>query len=199
MELTWLGLQACSLTSDGVTCLIDPAKKIPLPSKASFSVLTDSDRDLYDARALEAGYCVDWPGEFEVQEHLIVGVEVPDISDGAIHTMMAVTTKDHVTVAFPGLLPHLPEAKLLEKLGTVHVLVLPLSRDLKIEELASLVDTISPNIVVPLYEEDQDAHLQAFLKHYSQGSKEAETTLKMKKPETSPDTPDIVLLDPKNR
>lgn len=199
MELTWLGKQACALSSDGITCLIDPAKKLSFPAKAAFTVLTDSDKSLYDPKALESGYCVDWPGEYEVQEHLVVGVEVPDVADGAVHTMMAVTTKDHVSVAFMGMLPHVPEAKLLEKLGTVHVLVLPLSPALKVEELTGIIDTISPNVVIPLYEENQEEMLTAFLKHFAQGEKEALPSFKMSRPEQTPETPDILLLSPKSR
>jgi len=198
MELTWLGKQGCSITSDGITCVVDPAKKLPLPSKLSFSVLTESDTSMYDPKALEAGYVVDWPGEYEVQDHLVEGIEIPDVADGAVHTMVSITTKDQITLAFPGTLPRVPEAKLMEKLGMVHVLVLPLSSALKAEQIISIVDVISPAVVIPLYDASQEATLAAFLKHYAQGDKEPQTSFKMSRPDTIPETPDIILLSPKS-
>lgn len=197
MELTWLGKQAFSISSGGVTCLIDPAKSLTFPN-AAFAVLTDSDHTLYDEKTLaKMSYTVDWPGEYEVQEHLIVGIEVPDVADGAVHTMMGVTTKDHVTVAHVGMLPVVPDSSRLEKLGTVHVLLLPLSKDLKLDQLIHIVDVVSPAIVIPIFTDGQEALLASFLKHYAQGEKEALASFKMTKPEQIPETPDIVLLAPK--
>lgn len=197
MELTWLGKQAFSLSSDGITCLIDPAKGLSFPS-AQFAVITDSDKSLYDTKTLEkVSYVVDWPGEYEVQGHLIEGIEIQDVGDGAVHTMMSITTIDHVTVAHLGMLESVPESSRLEKLGTVHVLILPLSEKLKLEQLTGIIDTISPGVVIPAITEDQD--ISAFLKHYGKTDLEPLNSFKMARPEQIPETPDIVLLTNKNK
>lgn len=199
MELTWLGKQAFSLTSDGVTCLIDPAKGLTFPN-AAFAVLTDSDKDLYDTKVLEKlGYTVDWPGEYEVQGHLVEGIEIQDVGDGAVHTMMSITTIDHVTVAHVGMLQNVPDSSRLEKLGTVHVLILPFSKELKFEQIMNIIDVVSPGVVIPVYEDAQAELLAAFLKQFGKSEQEPVNSFKMTRPEQIPETPEIVLLAPKNR
>lgn len=198
MELFWHGKHAFTAVSDGVTCALNPLKGTGIP-KASFAVTTEDDQTMYDPKVLEqASYTVNWPGEYEVQGHLIVGVELPDVMDGAIHTMMAVTTIDHVSIAHLGSLTLVPESKLLEKLGTIDVLVLPLNPALKLESYLSIIDTISPNIVVPVTDDASSDLMTQFLKHFGASQLEAQKSLKMSHPETTPDTPDIVLLLPKN-
>lgn len=197
MELFWHGQHACTLHSDGVICALNPLKGTGIP-KASFVVVTEDDDTLYDAALLKSSsYTVNWPGEYEVQGHLIVGVEVPDTMDGAIHTMMGVTTIDHVTVAHVGVVTQVPEAKALEKLGTVHVLLLPLTNALKLENFLSMIDTISPSIVVPMAEEGAADLLAQFLKHFGKADLEPQKSLKLSKPDSTPEFPDIVLLSSK--
>lgn len=193
MELTWLGKQAFSLASDGVTGLINPEKGISA-AKNDFVVLTDSDKTLYNPVLLKnTGYTVDWPGEYEVQKNLVVGVELPDNTEGAIHTMMSITSVDRITVAHLGMLTIMPDSKKLEKLGTVHILILPLS-GLTIDQHISIIDIISPAVVVPIDLDGREKTFEALLKHYGKLDRETQNSIKMPKPESIPETPVITLL-----
>lgn len=197
MELLWHGQHACTVQSDGVICALNPLKGTNIP-KANFVVVTEDDSTMYDAKILEtSSYTVNWPGEYEVQGHLIVGVELPDTMDGAIHTMMGITTIDHVSVAHVGVLSSVPEAKTLGKLGTVHVLLLPLTNALKLESFLGIIDTISPSIVVPMADESASELLAQFLKHFGKTDVEPQKSLKLSRPDTTPEFPEIVLLSSK--
>lgn len=89
-------------------------------------------------------------GEYEVQEIMVQGIQANyDVKIGAACTMYSVLL-ENITMLFMGGITEMPPIELLEKIGDVDILFIPVGRGyLDPKNAAKLVKQIQPRITVP--------------------------------------------------
>ena len=164
MEITWYGLGCYRITERGMaTVVTDPyTAKAGLGSpKIKGDVVTISHlgngKSRYDANSVN-GYSqlLDGPGEFEIGGVFITGVPSPRQSIEEKRNTIYVYNYNGVNVAHVGELDKVPTQTQIDKLGTVHVLLLPVGGNdvLNPSQASELISMIEPSIVIPMmYEE----------------------------------------------
>jgi L-ascorbate metabolism protein UlaG (beta-lactamase superfamily) len=144
----------------------------------------------------EAPFVVDGPGEYEVSGLFIIGVQAPS-AGGEAATLYTVTDGE-VTACHVGRIASLPAQPLLEQLGPVDVLIVPLGETaLSAASAAELVGLMEPALVVPLDDAETSGgeHVARFVKEMAADDVELLTLLRVL-PNRLPDETEVRLLAP---
>jgi L-ascorbate metabolism protein UlaG (beta-lactamase superfamily) len=160
VELTWYGLSCFRIVERGqVTVITDPySDDIGLPPlKLRGEVVTVS-HDVAGHNHIDAvkGYqqIVYRPGEYEIGDVFITGVPLHYVNGNDVrHNIGYLFDYDGINVLHLGDLLHVPEQSVIEPLGIVHVLLVPVGggNGLKAAEAAEVVALFEPSYVIPMH------------------------------------------------
>lgn len=168
MEITYLGHSCFKLKSkSGLVLYTDPYKEgevgIKLAKDVADVVTISHKHEDHSAREVITGalnrdktFFIDKEGEYEIAGVLIAALKTyHDKKDGAERGKNLITSivMDGLNVVHLGDLGHKLSDNQIEKLGEVHVLMIPVGGKytLDVEEAIDLIKEIQPNYVVPMH------------------------------------------------
>lgn len=136
---------------------------------------------------------VDWPGEYDVADFAFKGVDVHGDEESTIAYVFHSTDGN---VAWMGEMNTYPSEKIIEKLGDVHVLILPVGGGdvLKPKEAFRLVEALEPAVVIPMCYGDKRDGLEVFLKEMDVKRPEEKKSYDYKRSALAGDNMELVLL-----
>ncbi|MFN7160406.1 MAG: MBL fold metallo-hydrolase [Candidatus Gracilibacteria bacterium] len=161
MELFWHGEDTCMInTGKSAQILINPHTSTTSGKKNSVIILNSEDRTKY-AKIDADTYVVDWPGEYEVADCLITGVEIRE-EDLLLKTAYNIHLPEDISIAVVGDVSKVLGGEEIELLGSADILVLSL-KNLDPKDAHKIVDHVEPHFVVPVDYKDEET-LENFLK-----------------------------------
>jgi L-ascorbate metabolism protein UlaG (beta-lactamase superfamily) len=148
-------------------------------------------------------HVVEGPGEYEISGVFIIGVTTFDQTvEVPRRNIMYVFDYDNLTVAHLGDLDHVPTQSLIESLGSIDVVLVPVGggHALSSSQAAEVISLLEPSIVVPMHFHtpalrgvDLDP-VDRFLKEMGINTIEEEPILRVS-PGSLPEQTQVVLLD----
>lgn len=191
MELRWINKDSFKITmGKNTTIITNPYKALPAPTGASTLIYSREDDTLYHKVANDT-YLVNWPGEYEVADTLITGVEL-DEESLLLHTAYNIHTSEDISIVLLGSLTKSLVGKQIEELGSTDILLLDIEH-MDPKEAHKLVDNMEPRFTIPVYESKEK--LEAFLKASGTSTiPEAKDVLKLLKTDIPEEGHSIVLL-----
>ena len=170
MEIQWHGRTCVSIKGKSGTVLVDPydPKKagLQLPKiQVDFVLSNDDDENLSSAHFAKDIKRFDWPGEYEskgilVQNMLAFDRPLGKDEDGnkkdtdANPVMIYSLLVDGIRVCHLGNIGHKLTPELLEQIGDVDVLLVPVGGTLGVEKAHEVIEQIEPRLVIPINYED---------------------------------------------
>lgn len=209
MDITWYGHSCFRITERGrLTVITDPySDDIGLPPlKLKGDVVTISHNAIGHSH-LDAvkgvNYVMAGAGEYEIGGVFITGLPLHNTSvEPPQHNIAYLIEYDSLRVLHLGDLAYVPDQSVIEDLGEVHVLLLPVGggRGLKGTLAADVVALIEPHYIVPmhyalpglLFELET---VERFLKAMGVSNPQQEDMLKVS-PGSLPEQPQVVMLAP---
>lgn len=180
MEIIWNSKNSFTISSTNGNILINPAKE--QASKAHVIMHSSASSNVEAVRnPITDNYDVSWPGEYEANNALIVGVEAPHNDAGTLETMYSITVPEGITVGFIGAVDKRPESKSIEKLGNIDILLLSIDEnsEVKAKDMVGMIEEVECKIAIPFYTKEES--LAAFSKALAEALPEAQKSLKIQK------------------
>lgn len=219
MEIQWHGLSCVSVKGKNGTVLIDPydtkAAGISYPSVKADVILMADSNELLSYEKAEGQHLFNWPGEYEAKGILFDAVVAHDRpkekddtkKDEAKEVLMFLLSVDDFKVAHLSSVGHKLTPEMLEKLGDIDILILPVGGSpkgatcLSAEKAQEVVEQIEPRMVIPMmYDCGQKLPLvgvEPFLKAVGALTVQPQKTLKLTGPaQLSVDKTEFVVLEP---
>lgn len=158
MEITWLGHSCFRLKGKGITLLTDPFDSSAGYNlgKLAANIVTVS-IDLPDHNHIQAvggnPMVIDGPGEYEVSGVLITGIASPSGGLSGRRNTVYVLEMDDLRLCHLGDLGKVPKADLVEEVGSVDVLLVPVGGrgTLDASTAAETISLLEPKIVIPMH------------------------------------------------
>ncbi|MDF2379542.1 MAG: MBL fold metallo-hydrolase [Candidatus Gracilibacteria bacterium] len=190
MKISWRGGSTIELKSSGSVAVLNSQEKKEDITGLSTLVFDRTQKKLPE---LEEVVSVDWPGEYDVSEFAYKGVEIHGKESSTIAYVFHFREGN---VAWMGELAEYPDAKAIEALGDVHVLILPVGGGdvLKAKDAFRLVEALEPVVVIPMCYGDERDGLSAFIKEMDVKLPEEQKSFDFKRSSLSGDTMELVLL-----
>lgn len=206
MHISWLGLSACKFETADVTVLTDPfAPSVctpPLRAKADVVTISNRESEVSNHRAGVFGtpFVIDIPGEFEVKGVYVQGM-------GLVPHPATVFTfdMDGLRLVHLGGAQAPPSQTLLERLGEVDVLCLPVGGGITLapEAAMKVVNEIEPRVVIPILFQSDGVKLRekllpvaAFLREMGASRVEPVERVSLKRRDLVPEETNVVVLRP---
>lgn len=207
MEIIWYGLSCFRLSERGrITVITDPfSDSIGIPSPRLKGDLVTISHDVPGHNFVEAiktdPHILRGPGEYEIGGVFVTGVATHDAETGR-ENVSYLFDFDGMTVLHLGDLSHVPDQSVVEALGAVNVLLVPVGggKGIKAAQAAEVVALIEPYFVVPMHYElpglaiELDP-LEKFLKAMGVSKVQESDTLKVTVADM-PEQPQVVVLTP---
>jgi L-ascorbate metabolism protein UlaG (beta-lactamase superfamily) len=210
LDITWYGLSCFRITErNKTTVMTDPYAPtfgiMPGGTTRTDVVTVSHEAAGHSDLSLIKGepYVLRTPGEYEIGGTFITGVPLHHVSDtGQLYNVGYLVDYGGLTVLHVGDLAYLPEQSVVENLGEVTVLLLPVGggQAMTASLAAELVALIEPSYIVPMHYalpglslELDDA--EKFLKAMGVGTVQEEAVLKVAGG-SLPEQPEVVLLKP---
>ena len=155
MEITWLGRSSTRLVSSDVVLLNDPFPDIAVSAEVHIVAVTNDDplHSAYDAVDGEP-HLIDGPGLYEVLGYNITGIgtALSDEEDSRRINTVYVIRSDGVSVCYLGSLSVKLNARQLDSLGSIDVLIASVEQRGEVgpTEISRLVNVLGPRIVIPV-------------------------------------------------
>lgn len=166
MEITYLGHSCFKIRGKQSSIVTDPYAStvgFSMPSASADIVTISHQHEDHNAATKVSGtarreepYVVKAPGEYEVQGIGVFGwASYHDDKEGAergpntIYTMLL----ENIHIAHLGDLGHVPDKKLIEDIGVVDVLMVPVGGVYTIDaaKAVEVIDALEPSIVIPMH------------------------------------------------
>ncbi|MFN8449852.1 MAG: MBL fold metallo-hydrolase [Anaerolineae bacterium] len=207
MEIIWYGLSCFRLSERGrITVITDPfSDSIGIPSPKLKGDLVTISHDVPGHNFVDAiktdPHVLRGPGEYEIGGVFVTGVATHDAETGR-ENVSYLFDFDGMTVLHLGDLSHVPDQSVVEALGEVNVLLVPVGggKGIKAAQAAEVVALIEPYFVVPMHYElpglaiELDP-LEKFLKAMGVSKVQESDTLKVTAADM-PEQPQVVVLTP---
>ncbi len=209
MDITWYGHSCFRITERGHTSVLtDPCHPTvdlaQLKLKADLITFSHQDTARQATQVKDHRYVIAGPGEYEVGELFITGIPL-HLHDAESDTLLDnvayhLEYPSNLNVLHLGVLRALPDQSIIEELGVVNALLLPVGGGtLASDELADLISMIEPSYVVPMHplgvtRSDFQAGTDGFLKAMGVSNVETQDSLRI----TSSNLPEqiqVVLLE----
>lgn len=206
MHITWHGNTGIKIQAKEGEIAIDPPKKADHTKqikKADVAIITDfSEDNIAETAISDAKLTISHPGEYELAGIMVHGFDNPDINGEkkVIHrsTIYKIKAED-IEVAHLGHLKSKPSDSILDKLGVIDVLFLPISKSISPADASKMMNEIEPRIVIPISiadnKNEQEELINAFLKETGTEKPEKSSKILLKKKNLEPDETKIMLLD----
>lgn len=160
MEITYNGANCFKVNTKNTSLVIDDNLK----NLGLTSITTDSDALLYTQNILkdedlEAKIIIDGPGEYELDDVTVLGIQTRaymDEESKMTATMYKIINSEHQVLFMGHVQPKL-DTKVLEKIGVVDVLVVPVGGSgytLDAEDASEVIKLLNPKIVIPSHYND---------------------------------------------
>lgn len=205
MEITWYGLSCFRITERGrIAIVTDPfSDSIGIPSPKLKSDVVTISHDVAGHNFIEAiktdPHVLRGPGEYEIGGVFVTGVALHDLETGR-QNVAYLFDYDGMTVLHLGDLAHVPDQSVVEALGQVNVLLVPVGGGLglKATQAAEVVALIEPYFVVPMHYALPELALDLepadkFLKAMGVSKVVESDTLKVTAADT-PEQPQVIIL-----
>lgn len=207
LEIIWYGLSCFRLSERGrITVITDPfSDSIGIPSPKLKGDLVTISHDVPGHNFVDAiktdPHVLRGPGEYEIGGVFVTGVATHDAETGR-ENVSYLFDFDGMTVLHLGDLSHVPDQSVVEALGEVNVLLVPVGggKGIKAAQAAEVVALIEPYFVVPMHYElpglaiELDP-LEKFLKAMGVSKVQESDTLKVTAADM-PEQPQVVVLTP---
>ncbi len=163
MDITWFGRNCFRITERGHTSVVTdphkPARGAPeLKLRADLvTVSHEMSRHSVD-QVKDHDYVISGPGEYEVGDLFVTGIQlhIHDAEKDRVLDNIAYFFEfaNDLSVLHLGKLREAPDQSIIEQLGEVNVLLIPVNGggDLPNEQLAELISLIEPNLVIPMHQ-----------------------------------------------
>jgi L-ascorbate metabolism protein UlaG (beta-lactamase superfamily) len=161
VDVTWLGHGCFRLRGRGAAVVTDPyppslGPKLPRLEADLVTVSHQHDNHSYTQGVVKDPFVVEGPGEYEVAGVTVLGLPTfHDSRQGELHgrNTVYVIELDDVRVCHLGDLGHALEADMLEALGKVDVLLVPVGGGNTLEAVgaAEVARQVEPRVVVPMH------------------------------------------------
>lgn len=208
MEVTWYGMSCFRISERGrITVITDPyAPEIGLVlPKLKADVVTishDAPGHAYVDGVKGATRILRGAGEYEIAGVFVTGIALND-ADGTRSNIGYHIAYDQVTVLHLGDLSQVPSQSVIQELGQVSILLLPVGGgSLKAAAAAEIVAQIEPSFVVPMHYhlEGLTVPLEPLDKFLSAMGVSKATPIDQLKISAAdaPDQPQVVVLEPKH-
>ncbi len=164
MDITWLGHSCFRIRSrDAIVITDPPAKEWGLPNLLPADIVTVSHPHAGHSNAAAvsgAPLVVRGPGEYESKEVLILGLTTfHDAMRGAERgkNTVYVMELEGMSVCHLGDLGDVPSADVLEALGNVDVLLIPVGggSTINASKAVETISLIDPRVVIPMHYQDE--------------------------------------------
>jgi L-ascorbate metabolism protein UlaG (beta-lactamase superfamily) len=209
VELTWYGHSCFRIIERGqITVITDPfSDSLGLPAPKLKGDLVTVSHDVPGHNYVDAvkgvRQVIYRPGEYEVGDVFITGIALHDAKGAEVrHNIGYLIDYDGLNVLHLGDLSHVPEQSIIENIGEVHVLLIPVGggNALKAAEAAEVVALFEPNYVVPMHYSipglnTELDHVEKFLKAMGVSKPHEAETLKLSASEL-PEQTQVVVLAP---
>ena len=162
MDITYIGHASFKLRGKHITIVTDPYKDtvgLKFPKNITSDIVTIShDHDDHNQADNVGGlpYVIKGPGEYEVKEISVLGVSTfHDAQKGSTrgkNTMYRIEV-DGLTILHAGDLGHTLSSEILEDIGNVDILLIPVGGFYTIDAktAAAVVHDVEPSIVIPMH------------------------------------------------
>jgi L-ascorbate metabolism protein UlaG (beta-lactamase superfamily) len=208
VDLTWLGHGCFRLRGRSAAVVTDPyppslGPRLPKLEADLVTISHKHENHSYSQAVAKDPYVVDGPGEYEVAGITVLGLPTfHDASQGEVHgrNTVCVIELDDVRVCHLGDLGHALAADMLEALGNVDVLLVPVGggNTLDAAGAAEVVRQVEPRVVVPMHYalpavKTQLAPVERFLKEMGVTEAEPQTRLSVQSSSADSETRVVVL------
>ncbi len=164
MDITWYGFSCFRITERGhTTVMTDPHHPrldlAQLGLKADLVTISDESMTGQVEAIRGEKYVISGAGEYEVGELFVTGIplHVQDEESGMVRSNIAYHLEypNNLNILHLGRLHQKPEQSIIEQLGDVHVLLLPVgAAELSGDDLADLISMIEPSYALPMQPAD---------------------------------------------
>lgn len=206
MNIQYLGDSSFKISSKEATILTDPGVKGGKISKAkgSADIVIFSQEDFIQQEDLAGndGFILQNPGEFEIKEVLVDAYydDSQENKGAKEKNIVAVFNAEGIRVAFLGKLRGNLNKEVIENLGTVDILLLPIEGEntIDVKEALTVIKDIDPRMVIPYELNDNgkisDKNVKDLADNLGIDKPKVEDKLSIKSKELSPDNMELVLL-----
>lgn len=210
MDITWYGLSCFRITERSKTTVITDPYGAGIGIEPGGTTKTDVVTISHTAPGhsnLElvkgSPYVLSTPGEYEIGGTFITGVPLHYVSDMENrYNVGYLINYDGLTVLHVGDLAHVPQQTVVEQLGEVSVLLLPVGggNTLSAAQASEVVSLIEPNYIVPMHYAQPGLAFELetvdkFLKTMGVSNVTEEETLRVTST-SLPEQPQVILLQP---
>ena len=160
MDITWHGNSCLTLKGKTATVVTNPDKSIKSALKGQI-VLSSLGEEAQLAEVKDVKKVFDWPGEYEIAEIPIIGLNAwtKSKSEEGEKTIIFCFEIDKVKVCHLGELGHKLTTEMTEEIGDVDVLFVPVGEESNLKGKAEeVIDQIDPRIVVLIGNSDPAKH-----------------------------------------
>ncbi|HEY4025052.1 MAG TPA: MBL fold metallo-hydrolase [Candidatus Dormibacteraeota bacterium] len=209
MDVTWLGQSCFRLRGKSVAVVTDPyppALGPKLKLEANLVTVSHGHESHSHVQAVRDAYVIEGPGEYEVSGVSVHGVPTyHDARQGAEHgrNTVYVIDVDEVRVCHLGDLGHKLDDGVLEAIGNVDVLLVPVGGTCSLDgaSAAEVVRQVEPRYVVPMHFahpaiRKELAPVERFLKEMGVPEAEPQTRLTVQASSADAETK-VVVLEPR--
>lgn len=205
MDIIWYGLSCFRLVERGkVAVITDPFSEtigLTVPKLKGDLVTISHEAPGHDNISAVKGepYAIRGAGEYEVSGVFVTGIAMHN-PETNLHNISYLIDFDGITALHLGNLDHVPDQSVVQELGTVNALLIPVGggRGLRAAQAAEVVALIEPYYVVPMHYEQPGLNfsldpVDKFLKAMGV-SKAQETEMLRISASDQPEQPQIVVL-----
>lgn len=163
MELVWYGHACFRLRGRDATVITDPFDRrlgLPVPRVQANIVTVSSDRPDHSNVAAVGGSpkVIDGPGEYDIAGVVIAGIATHTRESGRARSPRQRNTAyvieiDGLTVCHLGDLAEVPDASVVEQIGNVDVLLVPVGgrETIGAAQAAEVISLLEPRLVIPMH------------------------------------------------
>jgi L-ascorbate metabolism protein UlaG (beta-lactamase superfamily) len=160
LDITWYGHSCFRITErNRISIVTDPySDQIGLPAprlKGDVVTISHHEPGHNFIEAVKGDpHVLEGPGEYEIGGVFITGIPMHFISEGiARHNIGYLLEYDNLSVLHLGDLAHVPDQSIIESMGEVNVLLLPVGggNSLRASEAAEVVALVEPNFIIPMH------------------------------------------------
>jgi L-ascorbate metabolism protein UlaG (beta-lactamase superfamily) len=208
LDIIWYGHSCFKLSERGqTTILTDPySDTLGLPPQRWKSDVVTISHDQPGHNAVDnvkgARYVLTGPGEYEIGGTFIYGIAMHDIESRRCNVAFKFEYPTGLTALHLGDLTHVPDQALIQEIGEVHVLMIPVGggNGMKAPVAAELIGLIEPAYILPMHYALPGLSIDLepvdrFLKAMGVSRVQEEETLRVSVSALS-EQPQIVLLNP---
>ena len=208
MDITWYGHNCFRITERGqVTIITDPfdeAIGLPAPKLKGDVVTISQDDPAFNYVETVRGtpQVLRGPGEYEIANVFIYGAAMHKITEQeAVWNVGYKVQYNGLTLLHLGNLAHIPDQTVIQALGEVNVLLIPVGGSLRAAQAAEVISLIEPHYIVPMQYALPGIRLQLdpldrFLKAMGVSKVQAEDLLRVSST-MLPEQPQVVVLRPR--